>query len=116
MSEAYLSDASGRVVTPRIVPRAANARLDDQAALAARQRELAAQRISRLTGTRLENEKLLQQLEERKRIVGPGLDRGGCTFANDARRRGFYDDEDFVDVLVGDEIDEVGSDWEVDGK
>lgn len=71
-----------------------------------RERELAAKRLTILRETGLKNEALLQQLEQKKRLVGPGLDRAGCTLMNDQRRRGFYDDEDFEEVIDPDEFEE----------
>lgn len=68
-------------------------------------RVLDGKRLSELQGQRLEGEKLLQQLEEKKRVVGPGLDRAGCILATAERRKGFYDDEDFDDVIEPDEVD-----------
>jgi hypothetical protein len=39
---------------------------------------------------------------QKKRVGGPGIDRGGATLVNDKRRKGFSDDdqteEEFVDV------------------
>jgi len=106
VSEAYLSDANGRIVTPIITHKFDESEgrgVDKEAA----KRELAAKRITGLNGVRLEQEKMLQQLEEKRRLVGAGLDRAGCTLAAEQRRRGFYDDEDFSDVIPAEEIDEV---------
>lgn len=41
----------------------------------------------------------LKQLEEQKRVVGVVLDRMGCVLADEERRKGFLDDEDFEDVI-----------------
>jgi len=106
VSDAYLSDANGRIVTPKITH---NFYESEGGGISkeAMKRELAAKRITGLSGVRLEQEKLLQQLEEKRRVVGPGLDRAGCTLATEQRRRGFYDDEDFSDVIPAEEVDEV---------
>jgi hypothetical protein len=41
-------------------------------------------------------------MTQKKRIGGPGMDRGGATLVNDKRRRGFNDsdgaEEEIVDV------------------
>ncbi|GAB7350714.1 hypothetical protein MBLNU459_g1270t1 [Dothideomycetes sp. NU459] len=108
-SEAYLSDRSGRIVTPRIsVPETRQQGTPEH--MAAQRRVADAKRLSELQGARLQGEKLLQQLEEKKRVVGPGLDRAGCTLATTERRKGLYDDEDFEDVIEADEIEWQGAD------
>jgi len=91
------------MVTPKIVVQ--HHEVGTPGYIAAQRRMLDAKRLSELTGKRLEGEKLLQQLEEKKRIIGPGLDRGGCTLANAERRKGFYDDEKFMDIIEADEVD-----------
>lgn len=62
-------------------------------------REAAAQRLSNLVDNRLNDEKLLQQMEEKKRIVGPALTKAGSRLASEERRRNFLDDEDFFEVV-----------------
>ena len=37
---------------------------------------------------------------QKKRIGGPGMDRGGATLANEKRRRGFMENEDVEEELV----------------
>ncbi|CAD0109603.1 unnamed protein product [Aureobasidium uvarum] len=61
--------------------------------------EAAARRLSNLTGSRLNDEKLLQQFEEKKRIVGPALTKAGCILWTEERRRNFLDDEDFFEFV-----------------
>ena len=101
-----MSDARGRTVTPRITP----SHVDEQGEHGRRAQDLAAKRITDLTGVKLEQEKLLQQLEEKKRKVGPGLDRAGCTFVTKDRARGFYDDEDFERVVKIKDVGTMGID------
>lgn len=36
----------------------------------------------------------------KKRVGGPGMDRGGATLANEKRRRGFIENEDVEEELV----------------
>jgi len=36
-----------------------------------------------------EAEETLRAMERRKAMIGPGIDRGGCTLANEARRSTF---------------------------
>lgn len=62
-------------------------------------READAIRLSNLTGTKLNDEKLLQQMEEKYRIVGPAMMRAGSTLMTAERRRNFLDDEDFYEVV-----------------
>lgn len=45
----------------------------------------------------------LKKLEEQKRIIGFTMDRMGCVLADEGRRRGFLDDEDFEDEVSGSE-------------
>lgn len=103
-SEAYLSDATGRITTPKIKPSPV-AKENTPEWTRQRERQLAAKRIPGLKGVALEREELLQQLEQEKRMVGPGLGPAGCIFITDSRRRGFYDDEDFDEVVECDKLD-----------
>jgi len=93
MSEAYLSDAQGRQVTPRIVvpPRAS-----DQLWYADRPRG------SGRPPKKTEEQKALEsqkQAENKKKTIGPGVDTGGSRLANAKRRQGFLDNEDFERVV-----------------
>lgn len=112
-SEAYLSDATGRIITPKIKPSPV-AKENTPERRRQCERQLAAKRISGLKGVALEREELLQQLEQEKRMVGPGLGPAGCIFITEPRRRGFYDDEDFDELVECDKLDydserEIGS-------
>ncbi|EOD52045.1 putative zinc finger c2h2-type protein [Neofusicoccum parvum UCRNP2] len=40
------------------------------------------------------------EVEKKKRMVGPGIDRGGARLANEKRRLGFIDGEDFEEVVT----------------
>lgn len=95
-------------MTPRIRPSSEadgwSPALEEQ-----RRREREAKRITKLTGAKLEGEELLQQLEHKKRMVGPGLDRSGCTLVTESRRRGFYDDEDFEEEIEPDDVESDGA-------
>jgi len=42
-----------------------------------------------------EDELKLQAFEAKKMIIGPLMDKGGVRLVTEARREGFYDDEDF---------------------
>jgi len=96
-SDAYLSDSHGRLVTPIISmePRKQGSK-DWQAQQAA---EAAARRLSNLTGSKLNDEKLLQQMEEKKRIVGPALTKAGSVLFTEERKRNFLDNEEFFEVV-----------------
>lgn len=106
-SEAYLSDAAGRVITPRAV---ASESFDDEDAAQQNtllapvmRRDVPRQRGQRLKDNALEDELKLQNLEARKALLGPFIDRGGARLANDERRRGLYDDEEFEGEVSADD-------------
>ncbi|KAL1303848.1 hypothetical protein AAFC00_000304 [Neodothiora populina] len=99
ISEAYLSDATGRSLTPRVRPSPMASQMGTPGWTRQMEQRLATTRITDLRGATLENEKLLQQMEEKKRAVGPGVDREGCTLTSGRRPEGFYDDEDFEEVV-----------------
>jgi hypothetical protein len=41
----------------------------------------------------------LQELKERKKAVGPSMEKTGVRLANEKRRMGFLDDENFEDIV-----------------
>ena len=41
----------------------------------------------------------LQNLKERKKAVGPSFEKTGVRLANEKRRMGFLDDENFEDIV-----------------
>ncbi|KAI5203867.1 hypothetical protein E4T39_03992 [Aureobasidium subglaciale] len=97
-SDAYLSDSFGRQVTPIIsMARQQKGTREWEVQQA---READARRLSTLTGSRLNDEKLLQQMEEKKRVVGPALTKAGSRFWTKERKRNFLDDEYFYEVLT----------------
>lgn len=96
-SETYLSDAHGRQVTPRIRVDPSAYGVTNSAGVPARGRgrppKIPHDQEARDAQTRLAAQK--------KRLGGPGIDRGGATLVNEKRRRGFSDDEQmekFVDA------------------
>ncbi|KAF1956124.1 hypothetical protein CC80DRAFT_366230, partial [Byssothecium circinans] len=104
-SEAYLSDAQGRRVTPRIVARpeyledidfdtvAGSTQTEPSSAPRGRGRPKNQQeRESREVQDRL--------VSQKRRIGGPGMDRGGATLVNEKRRRGFSDNDETEEELV----------------
>ncbi|KAG9682905.1 hypothetical protein KCU95_g13968, partial [Aureobasidium melanogenum] len=96
-SDAYLSDSHGRLVTPIISmapPKQGTKEWEAQ-----QEAEAAARRLSNLTGSRLNDEKLLQQMEEKKRIVGPALTKAGSVLFTEEFKRNFLDDEDFFEFV-----------------
>ncbi|KAI5195813.1 hypothetical protein AUEXF2481DRAFT_4918 [Aureobasidium subglaciale EXF-2481] len=96
-SGAYLSDSFGRQVTPIIsMARVQKGTREWEVQQA---READARRLSTLTGSRLNDEKLLQQMEEKKRVVGPALTKAGSRLWTEERKRNFLHDEYFYEVL-----------------
>ncbi|KAH7085940.1 hypothetical protein BKA63DRAFT_399791 [Paraphoma chrysanthemicola] len=103
-SEAYLSDAQGRRVTPRVtVDRDYDGA--DAAGISAEQFTIAPRGRGRPPKNAQEREAREAQerlISQKRRIGGPGMDRGGATLVNDKRRRGFQDsdgtEEELVDV------------------
>ncbi|KAL1792161.1 hypothetical protein ACET3X_009912 [Alternaria dauci] len=99
-SEAYLSDAQGRQVTPRITVDPARIEalsMSPQAPIASgrgrgRPPKRTADQEARDAHDRL--------VSLKKRIGGPGMDRGGVTLANDKRRRGFIESDETEEELV----------------
>lgn len=94
-SEAYLSDSHGRRVTPYVTaPEPSNRDAHHPTMQVPRGRGRPKQKT-------LEGEAKAAQraLEMKKKLIGPGLDRGGCTLATEKRRMGLLDDEDFEDIV-----------------
>ena len=108
-SEAYLSDAHGRQVTPRVSLPLQNTD-DARVAPAATppSTEPGPKRRGRPPGS---GHKILRQqaveaqnsLERKKRQLGPGLDRGGSILVNEKRRQGFVDDDNDEAEIVNDD-------------
>ncbi|KAK5118225.1 hypothetical protein LTR85_008205 [Meristemomyces frigidus] len=100
-SEAYLSDAQGRSVTPIIVPN-----FNGPAGATSQVVPSAVRRPGRppkdgahLTKDERKAAAELEQLEAHKRAIGPTMDKTGVRMANKKRRFGFLDDEDFEDEV-----------------
>lgn len=104
-SAAYLSDASGRSVTPIILtPQELAQQQADSTAGGGPERLLMSQEGLGLQYTGLDkNEREaaaeLKKLEDQKRHEGVTMGLEGSRLANAKRRRGFLDDEDFEDVI-----------------
>lgn len=99
MSEAYLSDARGKRVTPKIsVPAEASQAGSNVPML-----------VSRGSGrpvSKTAQEKAKESEEaaiRRKKELGAGVDKGGARLVNAKRRQGFRDDEEFEMVVDDDE-------------
>lgn len=95
------------MVTPKIIPNPRASIAGTREWREQRERDLAAKRITELTGKRLADERILQRMEQRKKALALGLEKGVATFANEERRRYFYDDEDFEDLIDTDEDDDL---------
>lgn len=87
LSEAYLSDAQGRRVTPRVVIPVQQASAPHPPRSSAHEKALEVER----------------QAAKRKRDIGVGIDKGGARLATDKRRQGFIDDDDTAMVVDDDE-------------
>lgn len=84
-SEAYLSDAFGREVTPLIVPRPEPDKRESPETKEQKEQRQAAAELKKLT--------------DQRRREGLTMGREGSQLVTDKRRRGFLDDEDFEDVI-----------------
>ncbi|KAF2856393.1 hypothetical protein T440DRAFT_413635 [Plenodomus tracheiphilus IPT5] len=97
-SDAYLSDAHGRQVTPRItvnlddLSSASSVRVTSASRGRGRPPKVSLDQVALDTHARL--------VSQKRRIGGPGMDRGGATLVNDKRRRGFLDNDDIEGELV----------------
>lgn len=114
-SEAYLSDAQGRSVTPIIRPREFREASSSRVVPAALRHP---GRLARMMGQSSQEGRkaaqALEGLEKQQKAVGVLMEKGGATMANRKRRRGFLDDEDFEDERESDGIaaPDVGEDDE----
>jgi hypothetical protein len=97
-SEAYLSDAQGRQVTPRITvdPERIEALSMSPHAPSGNGRG----RPPKRTAEQEARDAHARLVSLKKRIGGPGMDRGGATLVNDKRRRGFIDGDETEEELV----------------
>ncbi|KAK5720742.1 hypothetical protein LTR15_006703 [Elasticomyces elasticus] len=107
-SEAYLSDAQGRAVTPIIRPAADREATSRVVPAALRKPGVASMKdVGFLSKDAKEALEELECLENHKKAVGVTMERTGAVFANKKRRQGFLDDEDFED-----EVESEGVHWE----
>lgn len=97
----FLSDLQGRATTPSVSEKrnpdlppdtllltkakGENANTD----MAAQKSFLKAHHRDQKIGAKMNAEEVLRAMEKRKRDIGPGIDRGGCTLVNEARRSTF---------------------------
>ncbi|KAK1007393.1 hypothetical protein LTS01_002621 [Friedmanniomyces endolithicus] len=104
-SEAYLSDAQGRSVTPRILAPGDLGHVHEAVEVS---RVLpAALRRGHMTMDERKAAGELEELESHKRAVGVVMEGTGARFAGKKRRLGFLDDEVFED-----EVSSEGVHWE----
>jgi hypothetical protein len=95
-----LSDAQGRQVTPRITIDYNRATQHNSSVPTS---SSALRGRGRPPNNTLEQEAREAQdrlVSQKRRIGGPGMDRGGATLANEKRRRGFNDSDDMEEQLV----------------
>ncbi|KAF2793054.1 hypothetical protein K505DRAFT_245279 [Melanomma pulvis-pyrius CBS 109.77] len=99
-SEAYLSDAQGRQVTPRITADPARHGRESPFTHAEPSRVPRGRGRPPKASPAHDAQKYL--VSQKKRVGGPGIDRGGATLVTEKRRKGFSDNDDteeeFVDV------------------
>lgn len=86
-SEAYLSDAKGRRITPRISEPPPSATPFSFG----KQKKKTAEQLAR---------EAEDGYRQKKQEIGPGVDRGGSRLVTPKRRQGFVDDEDGDEVMV----------------
>ncbi|KAF2189730.1 hypothetical protein K469DRAFT_700984 [Zopfia rhizophila CBS 207.26] len=106
-SETYLSDAQGRRVTPRVSANPLRPEGDSSVHGGASNPHPSSTgrgrgRPPRINQEQEARETLRQMVSQKKRVGGPGIDRGGASFVNEKRRKGFSDndetEEEFVDA------------------
>ncbi|RMD43784.1 hypothetical protein DV735_g1380, partial [Chaetothyriales sp. CBS 134920] len=95
----YLCDAHGASVTPSVSrrrnpdlppdPIVVTKPFSDKALGAAQKAFIKLHRPTERLGTKTTAEEVLRAMQARKARIGPGLERGGCTLVNDARRDTF---------------------------
>jgi len=99
-SEAYLSDAQGRSITPIITPDFDRPEATSQVVpTAIRKPGRPPKDGVYMTKDEHKAADELKELEAQKRAVGPSMDKTGVRLANKKRRVGFLDDEDFEDEV-----------------
>lgn len=99
-SEAYLSDAQGRRVTPRIVASSTVYDNDTLPAPLSTSTPRGRGRPSKNTQEQEARDMQARLVSQKRRMGGPGMDRGGATLANEKRRRGFVDSDVTEEELV----------------
>ena len=95
----YLADDQGRDTTPAVsktgnqdLPQDAMSFIKpvgDEAEAAAQKAFMKAHRPGEKIGPKNVSEEMLRAMKVRKAKIGPGIDRGGCTLVNEARRATF---------------------------
>jgi hypothetical protein len=101
-SEAYLRDAQGRPVTPRIRanPNCTNRDSSTSQIPGSAPRGRGRGRSPKKTLEQEAREAQERLISQKRRIGGPGMDRGGATLVNDKRRKGFSDSDGMEEELV----------------
>ena len=98
----YLADPQGKVTTPSVsekrnadlppdtlVLTKKNTGEDAAVDMAAQKSFLKVHHRDQKIGAKMNAEEVLRAMEKRKRDIGPGIDRGGCTLVNEHRRSTF---------------------------
>lgn len=96
----YLSDRHGRRTTPQTLSNGPQ----DALILPAKKQPLRA--FNKVHGNKTDMEKaqaIFRGLERRKKAIGPGIERGGCTLVTSARRAALRDDEFAANMIEEDD-------------
>lgn len=99
-SDAYLSDAHGRQVTPRIVVNLEDMPVDASLVRVPSSAPRGRGQHAKVSSEQEALDTLARLVSRKRRLGGPGMDRGGATLANDKRRRGFLNNSDTEGELV----------------
>jgi hypothetical protein len=95
-----LSDAQGCIVTPRITVHSNPAERDAYSLQKPTSVPQARGRPLKNTQEQEAREAQERLVSQKRRIGGPGMDRGGATLVNDKRRKGFSDGDGMEEELV----------------
>lgn len=99
-SETYLSDAQGRRVTPRITVSPAAYDNSNMAPYLSAAIPRGRGRPAKNTQEQEARDTQDRLVSQKRRMGGPGMDRGGATLVNEKRRRGLVESDQMEEYLV----------------